>query len=253
MDEPFLSVRGLMQSFDGAQVLAGLDFDVDVRTITALIGPNGAGKTTAFRRISGTIAPERGRIVFAGKDITGWPAQRIRRQGVARTFQTPRTIAGLSVLENLMLDALSQPGWQIWATLIGFGRTAERRARERAIAIAERFDLLRRVNRPAGALSGGQKRLLEIGRALMAEPRLVLLDEPMAGANPTLAERIAGHLEDLRSEGLTFLVAAHRMDAIAGLCDPVIAIAGGRRLASGSFAEVAADSAVQEAFQGRPN
>lgn len=253
MAEPLLSVRGLERSFDRVQALAGLDFDIATGTITALIGPNGAGKTTAFRCISGAISPEHGRIIFAGKDITGWPAQRIRRAGVGRTFQTPRAIAGLSVLENLLLDASRPPSWQIWAVLFGFGRRAERRARERAVAIAERLDLLRFADRPAGALSGGQKKLLEIGRVLMVEPRLVLLDEPTAGADPALAERIAGHLEDLRGEGLTVLVAAHRMDAIAALCDPVIAIAGGRRLVAGSFAEVAADNAVQEAFREKPN
>lgn len=253
MAEPLLSVRALARSFYGVQALAGTDFDVAAGTITALIGPNGAGKTTAFQCISGVVSPESGRIVFAGAEISGWPPQRISRAGLVRTFQIARGISRLSVLENLLLYAPDQPGERIWAALVGAGRAAERRARERAIVIARRLDLLPLANQPAGTLSGGQKKLLEIGRALMAEPLLVLLDEPIAGVNPALAERIAGHLESLRSEGLTFLVIEHHMDMIARLCDPVIVMAGGRTLMVGSFAQVAADSAVQEAYLGRRN
>lgn len=246
-----LSVQGLKRSFYGVRALAGVDFDVRPRTITALIGPNGAGKTTAFQCISGVVPPERGRVVFAGKDITGWPAERISRAGLVRTFQIARGIPRLSVLENLLLYASGQPGEKLWAALLGSGRSAERQAKARAIAIARRLDLLGVANQAAGALSGGQKKLLEIGRALMAEPKLVLLDEPIAGVNPILAERIAAHLEGLRSEGITFLVIEHHMDMIARLCDPVIVMAEGRTLKVGRFGEVAADSEVQEAYLGR--
>ncbi|MDA8051336.1 MAG: ABC transporter ATP-binding protein [Rhodospirillales bacterium] len=251
MAEGLLSVRGLVRSFYGVQALAGADFDVTSGTITALIGPNGAGKTTAFQCISGVVPPEGGRVIFMGADITGWPAEQVSRAGLVRTFQIARGIPRLSVLENLLLYAPDQPGERMWAALLGAGRTAERRARERAVAIARRLDLLPVANHAAGALSGGQKKLLEIGRALMAAPRLVLLDEPIAGVNPTLAERIAEHLESLRREGITFLVIEHHMDMIARLCDPVIVMAGGRTLTVGSFAAVAADSAVQEAYLGR--
>ncbi|MGH7058151.1 MAG: ABC transporter ATP-binding protein [Acetobacteraceae bacterium] len=253
VDEPaeaLLSVRGLVRSFYGVNALGGVDFDVWPNTITALIGPNGAGKTTVFQCISGVVPPEAGEIVFRGRDITGWPPERISRAGLVRTFQIARGIPRLSVLENLLLYASGQPGENMWAALIGGGRAAERQALARATAIARRLDLIGVANQPAGALSGGQKKLLEIGRALMAEPKLVLLDEPIAGVNPTLAERIAEHLESLRREGIAFLVIEHHMDIIARLCDPVIVMAEGRTLKTGRFAEIAADASVQAAYLG---
>jgi branched-chain amino acid transport system ATP-binding protein/neutral amino acid transport system ATP-binding protein len=249
-EAPLLSVRGLARSFYGVRALAGADFDVAAGTITALIGPNGAGKTTAFQCISGVVPPDGGQVLFAGRDVTGWSAERISRAGLVRTFQIARGIPRLSVLENLLLYAKDQPGEEMWAALIGGGRAAAKRALARALAIARRLDLISVANQAAGALSGGQKKLLEIGRALMAEPRLVLLDEPIAGVNPTLAERIAEHLRSLRDEGITFLVIEHHMDLIARLCEPVIVMAEGRTLRTGRFAEIAADEAVQLAYLG---
>jgi ABC-type branched-subunit amino acid transport system ATPase component len=154
------------------------------------------------------------------------------------------------VLDNLLLYATDQPGERLFAALAGRGRAAEAASLDRALGIARRLNLLHVANNPAGALSGGQKKLLEIGRALMASPRLVLLDEPIAGVNPTLAEEIADHLRGLREDGVTFLVIEHHMDLIARLCDPVIVMAEGRRLTQGRFAEIAADPAVQEAYMG---
>jgi branched-chain amino acid transport system ATP-binding protein/neutral amino acid transport system ATP-binding protein len=246
-----LSVRGLTRSFYGVRALDGLDFDVRAGTITALIGPNGAGKTTAFQCISGVIAPDAGRIAFAGRDIARLAPDRITRAGLTRTFQIARGIGRLSVLENLLLYAPAQSGERLWPALSGGFRTAERTALGRAWAIAERLNLARVTNVPAAALSGGQKKLLEIGRALMAEPRLVLLDEPIAGVNPTLAAEIATHLRALCAEGVTFLVVEHHMDMIAQLCEPVVVMAEGRRLAEGTFAAIAADPAVQDAYMGR--
>jgi branched-chain amino acid transport system ATP-binding protein/neutral amino acid transport system ATP-binding protein len=246
-----LAVRGLARSFYGVHALRGVDFDVTAGTITALIGPNGAGKTTAFQCITGVVPPDGGTVTFAGTDITGWRADRVSRAGLTRTFQIARGISRLSVLENLMLYAQGLPGEGLVAAMVGRGRDAEEAARGRALAVARRLNLLRVANNAAGALSGGQKKLLEIGRALMAEPRMILLDEPIAGVNPTLAEEIAEHLRGLRDDGVTFLVIEHHMDLIARLCDPVIVMAEGRRLTEGSFAEVAADPAVQEAYMGR--
>jgi ABC-type branched-subunit amino acid transport system ATPase component len=245
-----LSVRGLTRSFYGVQALRGVDLDVQAGTITALIGPNGAGKTTTFQCISGVVPPDGGKILFEGQDITGWRPDRITRAGLTRTFQIARGIARLSVLDNLLLYATHQPGEGLFAALAGRGRAAEEASLQRALEIARRLNLLHVANNPAGALSGGQKKLLEIGRALMASPRLVLLDEPIAGVNPTLAEEIADHLRALCSEGVTFLVIEHHMDLIARLCDPVIVMAEGRRLTEGRFTEVAADAAVQEAYMG---
>lgn len=245
-----LSVRGLTRSFYGVQALRGVDFDVQEGTITALIGPNGAGKTTAFQCITGVVPPDGGRVVFDGADITGWRADRVAQAGLTRTFQIARGIPRLSVLDNLLLYADHQPGEGVLAALLGRGRAAEEAARVRAIEIARRLNLLRVANNPASALSGGQKKLLEIGRALMASPKLILLDEPIAGVNPTLAEEIAEHLRGLRAEGITFLVIEHHMDMIARLCNPVIVMAEGRHLTEGSFADVAADPRVQEAYMG---
>ena len=251
MPDPLLEIHGLARSFYGVQALRGVDIAVRPGTITGLIGPNGAGKTTLFQCITGVVPPDAGRVRFAGQDITGWRADRVTNAGLTRTFQIARGIARLSVLDNLMLYAPHQPGEGLLAALIGTGRAAEEQARLRALDVARRLNLLRVANNPAGALSGGQKKLLEIGRALMASPRMILLDEPIAGVNPSLAEEIAAHLRVLRDEGLTFLVIEHHMDLIARLCDPVIVMAEGSRLTEGSFAEVAADPRVQEAYMGR--
>jgi branched-chain amino acid transport system ATP-binding protein/neutral amino acid transport system ATP-binding protein len=246
-----LSVRGLTRSFYGVHALNGVDLDVRAGTITALIGPNGAGKTTAFQCISGVVAPDGGCVSLDGQDITGWSPDRITRAGLTRTFQIARGIPRLSVLENLLLYAPGQPGERPFAAVIGRGRAEQALALAHAWEIADRLNLTQVANNPAGALSGGQKKLLEIGRALMAGPRLILLDEPIAGVNPSLAEEIADRLRGLREEGITFLVIEHHMDLIARLCDPVIVMAEGRRLTEGSFAAVAGDPVVQEAFMGK--
>jgi branched-chain amino acid transport system ATP-binding protein/neutral amino acid transport system ATP-binding protein len=168
-----------------------------------------------------------------------------------RSFQIARGIPRLSVMENLMLYSPNQPGERVGTALAGRGRIAEEEARAAAAAIARRLGLLRLGNAPAASLSGGQKKLLEIGRALMARPRMILLDEPVAGVNPTLVGEIAQHLSTLRDEGMTFLVIEHHLDMVAQLCDPVVVMAEGRVLTEGSFAEVAANPMVQEAYMGR--
>ncbi len=247
-----LSISGLTRSFYGVQALRGVEFTVHAGSITALIGPNGAGKTTAFQCISGVVPPDGGIVRFNGQDITGWRPDRITGAGLTRTFQIARGISRLSVLDNLLLYAPHQPGEALLsATFGGGGATAEAEARKRAVEIARRLNLTRVLGQAAGALSGGQKKLLEIGRALMAQPKMILLDEPIAGVNPTLAEEIAEHLRELCREGITFLVIEHHMDLIARLCDPVIVMADGRKLTEGRFADVANDPAVQEAYLGR--
>jgi ABC-type branched-subunit amino acid transport system ATPase component len=248
-----LEIRDLYRSFYGVHALEGTHLSVAEGTITGLIGPNGAGKTTLFNCVSGLIPPDRGSVVFAGTDITGWRPDRIVALGLTRTFQIARGFPTLSVFENLMLYGPHQPGEGLAAAALGNPAAAarERELAQRALAIAERLRLTGLLNNPAAALSGGQKKQLELGRALMAEPRLILLDEPIAGVNPTLANEIAAHLRDLRGEGVTCLVIEHHMDMISRLCDPVIVMAEGRHLAEGGFAEIAADPAVQEAYMGR--
>jgi len=250
---PLLEVRRLTRSFYGIRALDGVDLVVEPGTITGLIGPNGAGKTTLFNCVSGLVPPDGGRVRFDGRDVTGWRADRVTQAGLVRTFQIARGFPRLSVLENLLLYGDRQPGENLVRALV---RTAASRRREaelteRARAVAARLSLTRVIDAPASDLSGGQKKLLELGRALMTDPKLILLDEPIAGVNPTLAREIAERLQALCAEGLTFLIIEHHLDLIARLCRPVIVMAEGRHLAEGPFADVAADSRVQEAYMGR--
>jgi len=253
MTDPVLAVRGLVRRFGGVVALDGLDLEVRRGTVTALIGPNGAGKSTAFQCISGVIRPDAGSVVFDGQDITGARPDRVTRAGLVRSFQIARGIPRLTVFENLLLYGPAQPGEGIGAAILRGPamRRREEELRERAVAIAGRLNLARVLDNQAAALSGGQKKLLEIGRALMAEPRLLLLDEPVAGVNPTLAAEIAEHIAHLRDEGMTVLVVEHHMDFVASLCDPVIVMAEGRLLAQGDFRSIAGDARVQEAYMGR--
>jgi branched-chain amino acid transport system ATP-binding protein/neutral amino acid transport system ATP-binding protein len=251
--QPLLEVRELTRRFGGVHALEGVHLRVDAHRITGLIGPNGAGKTTLFNCISGVVPPHGGRVVFAGNDITGWRPDRVADIGLVRTFQIARGFPRLSVLENLLLYGDGQPGESLVRAITRppAVRRRERALTERALAVARRLNLMRVANDPASDLSGGQKKLLELGRALMTDPKLILLDEPIAGVNPTLAREIAEHLQALRAEGVTFLIIEHHLDLIARLCRPVIVMAEGRHLAEGAFAEVAADLRVQEAYMGR--
>ncbi len=247
-----LEVRGVTRHFYGVHALNGVDLDVAQGGITGLIGPNGAGKTTLFNCLSGVVPPNSGRILFNGKDITGWRADRITRTGLVRTFQIARGCPRLTVRENLLLYGAAQPGEGVLTALL---RTRAMLAREatlqdRAVAVAGRLRLSHVLDNPAAALSGGQKKLLEIGRALMTEPKLILLDEPLAGVNPSLSREIGERLREIVADGITLLLIEHQMDMIARLCDHVIVMAEGRRLTEGTFDEVAADGEVQDAYMG---
>ncbi|RMH52955.1 MAG: ABC transporter ATP-binding protein [Alphaproteobacteria bacterium] len=251
--DAILSIEGLKRSFWGVEALRGASFSVRRGTITGLIGPNGAGKTTVFNCVSGVVPPEAGRILFDGHDITRRRPEEISALGLARTFQIARGFAGLTVRETLLLHGDAQPGERLGTALF---RPAVVRRRERALnmraeEVARRLRLDHLLDSLATDLSGGQKKLLEIGRALMGTPKLVLLDEPVAGVNPALAVEIAEHIRSLRAEGLTFLIVEHDMDIVARLCDPVIVMAQGQRLAEGGFADIVANHAVQDAYLGR--
>jgi branched-chain amino acid transport system ATP-binding protein/neutral amino acid transport system ATP-binding protein len=248
-----LEVRGLARSFYGVRALDGVDLDVEAGTITGLIGPNGAGKTTVFNCVTGLIPADAGTVRFAGRDVTGWRPDLIAAGGLVRTFQIARGFPRLSVLENLMLYGTRQPGEVLWKALARLPAVNRRELalRERAFGVARRLNLTRVLNDPASDLSGGQKKLLELGRALMSDPRLILLDEPIAGVNPSLANELALHLQSLQRDGITFLIIEHHLDVIARLCHPVIVMAEGRHLAEGSFADVASNERVQEAYMGR--
>ncbi len=247
-------VTDLQRHFYGVSALAGVSFGVEAGTITGLIGPNGAGKTTLFNIVSGLLRPHGGRVHFDGMDITGNRAEAVSRRGLVRTFQIARGFPRLTVMENLLLYGPKQPGESLFDALVG-SRRARRREGElvdKARAVADRLSLTHLLDSRADEISGGQKKLLELGRALMAEPRMILLDEPIAGVNPTLADRLAQHLRDLRDEGRTLLVIEHNMNMIAKICDPVIVMAEGATLASGSFDQIAANPLVQDAYMSRP-
>ena len=250
---PLLEIHDVRRSFYGVQALRGTSFTVEAGRITGLIGPNGAGKTTLFNCISGLIPPSSGNIVFDGRDITGQRPDRIAGLGLVRTFQIARGFPRLSVLDNLLLYGREQPGEGLVASLLRLPQVRRREAElvERAVAIAARLDLTRLLEERAANLSGGQKKLLEIGRALMAKPKLVLLDEPVAGVNPTLMREIGLHLRALVEDGVSILLIEHHMDMISRLCDPVIVMAEGRRLIEGRFDELVRNEVVQEAYMGR--
>jgi ABC-type branched-subunit amino acid transport system ATPase component len=248
-----LDVRAVTRSFYGVAALRGVTLAVEASRITGLIGPNGAGKTTLFNCVSGLVPPDSGRIVFAGADITGARPDRIARRGLVRTFQIARGFPRLTVLEHLLLHGRAQPGEKFALALLRTGAMREREATlyTRALAVAQRLELTRVLHNTAAELSGGQKKLLEIGRALMAEPKMLLLDEPIAGVNPTLARAIGERLRELAADGITILLIEHQMDAIARLCDHVIVLAEGRTLIEGTFAALAENPLVQEAYMGR--
>jgi len=248
-----LEIKGLRRSFYGLEVLRGVDLAVGAGGITGLIGPNGAGKTTLFNVVSGLVPPDAGSIVFDGRDLAGKSPDKVSRAGLVRTFQVARGFPRLSVFQHLMLYGRDQPGEGLWQAVFGSraARAREAELAEKALETARFLRLERLIDNPATALSGGQKKLLEIGRALMAEPRLVLLDEPTAGVNPTLQNEIGERLLELPRRGITVLLIEHDMGFIAHLCDPVIVMAEGRVLTQGTFDEVRSDARVREAYLGR--
>jgi ABC-type branched-subunit amino acid transport system ATPase component len=248
-----LTISSVTRSFYGVAALRGVDLEIRQGTLTGLIGPNGAGKSTLFNIVSGQFAPDEGTVTFAGREITGKKPHRIVQQGLIRSFQLARGFPKLSVFQHLMLYGPRQAGESLWAATVctAAARRREQELAERAWATARRLRLDAVIDNPVTALSGGQKKLVEIGRALMAEPRMILLDEPMAGVNPTLTGEIAEHLIALNEAGITLCLIEHDMALIRELCDPVIVMAEGRALTTGSFAEVAADIRVQEAYLGR--
>lgn len=249
---PLLEIRNITRHFHGIQALNGVTLDVQAGGITGLIGPNGAGKTTLFNCISGLVPPNAGQILFEGRNIAGQRPDRITRTGLVRTFQIARGCPRMTVRENLLLYGPAQPGEHLLTALLRtrlmLAREAELQAR--AEAIATRLRLTNVLDNPAANLSGGQKKLLEIGRALMTEPKLILLDEPLAGVNPTLAREIGERLTEIAAEGVTLLLIEHQMDMIARLCRHVIVMAEGRRLVEGTFAEIANNTEVQDAYMG---
>jgi ABC-type branched-subunit amino acid transport system ATPase component/ABC-type branched-subunit amino acid transport system permease subunit len=245
-----LAVRDLRVSFGGVQAVDGLSFDLVPGQATGLIGPNGAGKSTALKLIAGAVRPQSGQVLVDGTDVAGWPAHKVARLGVVRTFQHTSEFGQLTVLENLLTAAPQQPGDTALGALLG-PRHARRRQREllaQAWALLVDFGLTMHADTYAGQLSGGQRRLVEIMRSLMAQPRILLLDEPMAGVNPTLRLTIEEHLRRLRDGGLTMLMIEHELGSVERVCDSVIVMAQGKLLAAGTMAELRANQEVVSAY-----
>ena len=237
-------MRDLTKSFGGIHAVDRCSFAVAAGSITALIGPNGAGKTTVFNLISGLHKPDSGAILFDGARIDGLPPHRITHKGIARTFQISRDLAGLSVLENVIVQA---PAGGLLHLLQPSMSPEER---ERAMDLLGFVGIAELAHEPAAKLSYGQKKLMELAACLMTQPRLVLLDEPAGGINPALLEVIVDRVRRLRAQGMTFLIVEHNMDVVMNLCDPVVVMAYGRFLAHGPPAAIQNDDAVLEAYLG---
>lgn len=252
MGEVLLSTKGLTRDFNGFRAVDSVSLDIRAGTITGLIGPNGAGKSTLFNLLTGTLKPTSGTVTLAGRDVTGLAPDALFRKGLGRTFQIPRPFARMSVLENVMMAPPAQTGESLFGPLFASGRVAaqERRNRERAMAVLEFVTLAKLADHPAGKISGGQMKLLELARVLMGDPAIILLDEPAAGVNPTLTGVLIEKIEELNRQGKTFVIIEHDMDFIMRHCDPVIALAEGKVVFEGTAKEAQANPVLLDAYLG---
>jgi branched-chain amino acid transport system ATP-binding protein len=255
IESPLLEVTGLRKEFGGVVAVDGATFSVAEGSLTGLIGPNGAGKSTTFNCITGIHEPTGGRVTFDGQNITGLPPYTLANQGLVRTFQIARELSEMTVLENVMLA----PGGQVGESVIrsvtpglrGDVIRSEEGVRDRAWETLEFFEIDHLAHENAGNLSGGQRKLLEMARVLMTEPEMILLDEPLAGVNPTLEEKLLERIHELRREqGLTFLLVEHDMDVIMNNCEHIIVMHQGSVLAEGDAETITSDERVLEAYLG---
>jgi neutral amino acid transport system ATP-binding protein len=248
-----LEIEGVVKRFGGIRAVDDATMKVKGGSITALIGPNGAGKTTLFNVVTGFYRGDRGSVRFDGDGVFGQPPYELARRGMVRTFQITKALAAMPVIDNMMLAAPNQPG-EVFRNVIFRPlavRAREKQVREQAMELLELFNLTKLADDYAGTLSGGQRKLLELARALMAEPKLLLLDEPMAGINPTLGARLLDHMRRLRNEeGVTFLFIEHDMEVVMNHSDRVIVMAEGRVIAEGEPHEVREDKRVIDAYLG---
>jgi branched-chain amino acid transport system permease protein len=248
--EVILECRDLVRSFDGVRAVDGISMEFQRGRLTGIIGPNGAGKSTALAMLAGTLPSTSGTILLRGEDITSLPAYKRARVGLVRTFQLASEFKRLTVIENLLAAVPDQRGETFRGAFLGrrYWGGQEREAIDRAKTTLEQFGLLELADRYAGELSGGQRRLVEIMRALMAEPEVLLLDEPMAGVHPRLAHQIGMRLVGLCETGMTVIMVEHELSIMDEFCDPVIVLAEGRVLAEGTMAVLRATEEVVEAY-----
>ena len=250
--DPVLVVDGLRRSFGGVTAVDVEHLEIPRGLITGLIGPNGAGKTTLFNLLTGFDTPDEGDWTFDGTSTAGWPAYRVARAGMVRTFQLTKALSRMTVLENLMLGATGQRGERLLSALLPpVWRAQEDAIRTRAEDLLVRFRLDHMRDQFAGTLSGGQRKLLEMARALMVEPTLVMLDEPMAGVNPALTQSLLGHVKDLRDrEGRSVVFVEHDMDVVFEISDWVVCLAQGKVIAEGPPSAIGANQQVIDAYLG---
>ena len=254
VDAPnILEIRDVVKDFDGVRAVDHCSFQVREGTITGLIGPNGAGKTTLFNLISGVLRCSSGRILFKGERVDGLAPHGVFRKGIVRTFQIPRELKRMTVMENLMVVPSGQVGERVWGAWLIPWRVnrQEREFEARALGVLDFVNLAHLKDEYAGNLSVGQKKLLELARTLMAEPKMVLLDEPGAGVNPSLMNDLVENIRrSCLERGVTFLLIEHDMNLVMGLCDPVIVMSEGRSIAEGTPQEVQRDQRVLQAYLG---
>ena len=251
-DDALLRVEDLVKSFGALVATDHATFEVERGTITGLIGPNGAGKSTLFNLISGFYEPDAGRVEVAGTDVTGLEPYEIADHGLMRTFQTPRKLEGMTVREAMLVGPRNQPGESFVRLFTSPGAVgdAERRNLDAVEQILEDFEIDHLATQPATKISGGQTKLVELARAMLADPEILLLDEPAAGVNPTLRKKLAAQIRRLNDQGTTFLLIEHDMDFVMRLADPVIVLDRGRVLTEGSPEAVQSDERVIDAYLG---
>ena len=247
-----LETRGLTRDFGRFRAVDGVSLSVRRGSITGLIGPNGAGKSTFFNLVAGELRPTAGQVFLNGQEVTGLSSDALYGRGLARTFQIPRPFRRMSVLENVMLAPPGQVGETIAGAIFRKRavREQEERLRARALDLLEFMTLRDLADQPAGKISGGQMKLLELARALMGDPSVILLDEPAAGVNPSLTRILIERIEELNRQGKTFFIIEHDMDFVMRHCEPVIALAEGRIVFQGTAAEAQADPLLLDAYLG---
>jgi branched-chain amino acid transport system ATP-binding protein len=249
-----LNAEGIVKNFGGLTAVNRCSIEVEKGSIVGLIGPNGAGKTTLFNVITGMYKPDAGRVIFKGDDITGLSPDQICQKGITRTFQVSRELKVMTLLENILLAYKNQRGESILRGIVNpvSVREQERRNLEKALEILNAMKLYELRNESAAILSGGQRKMLEIGQALATEPEMLLLDEPTAGATAAETAMVVGLIKRMREEqGLTFLIVEHKMEVIMGICDKIIVMSYGEKLMEGVAEEVRRNEQVREAYLGR--
>jgi neutral amino acid transport system ATP-binding protein len=248
--DPVLAISELQRSFGGLKAVDVDHLEIQRNTVTSVIGPNGAGKTTLFNLVTGFDRADAGSWHLNGGPLVGIPAYQVARRGMVRTFQLTRVLPRLTVRENVLLAANGNPGESLWRALLGGWRQGEDDAESRAEDLLERFDLARMSAEYSGSLSGGQRKLLELARALMVNPEVILLDEPTAGVNPALTERLLTHITALQRDGNTVVFIEHDMDVVQEISDWVVVMAEGKVIAEDHPAGIAGNPLVIDAYLG---